>query len=398
MDENMNPEKEGIQNNTYMYTYTISYEKDIYNTPSLNANLDHNVLGSPLQSEFTLYNAFSAREVQLEEILSDSIKEPKTIMTKISQSEKEKILEKVFKYELSPVVQDFVGGYNRLYGKRSNFLWKWLGVVYRESGVALSTVDPKYTDSVTDTKILFTMLFSILDDTSEYYKDEKLMEDLLSILSNNFDKKKIEKNEQLMFFKKLWDYFQNEIKKYPRYHDLKDMFQYDLNQMMNSVRYCYLMNKKPEYINLQEMEIFGSYNMIVFILNGIDLLASPDFDKKDLPYLRTIFYNAQQMARIGNWLSTWKREIKEEDVSSGVFAYAFSNNIIHPDELKNLEEDEIIKRIENSGMLEYFIGSWKENYDNIKKYKKSIKSVDIDKYISGLENLIKLHLASEGFK
>lgn len=398
MDGNITGENGGIQNNTYIYTYTIRCEKDIYSTPSLNADLNPNMLVNPLQNEFTLDNAFSAREIQLEKILSDSLREPKTITTKISESEKEKILEKVFKYELSPIVQEFVDGYNQIYGKRSNFLWKWLGVVYRESGVALSTVDPKYIDSVTDTKILFTMLFSILDDTSEYYKDEKLMESLLSILSNNFDKKKIEKNEKLMFFKKLWDYLQNEIKKYPRYNDLKDMFQYDLNQMMNSVRYCYLMNKKPEYINLQEMEIFSSYNMIVFILNGIDLLASPEFDKKDLPYLRTIFYNAQQMARIGNWLSTWKREIKEEDISSGVFAYAFSNNIIRPDDLKNLDEDEIIKKIENSGMFEYFMRSWKKNYDNIKRYKDSIKSVDINQYIVGLENLIKLHLASEGFK
>lgn len=391
---------EGIQNNgcTCTYTCSIICKKDIYNTPGLNVASDSKMLDAPFQEEFRIDNAFSARELHLEEILAVSIKKPESVIGKITQSERKKILEKIFKYKLSPVVQDFVNGYNQIYGKRSSFLWKWLGLVYKESGVTLSTVDPKYMDSVTDAKILFTMLFSILDDTSEYYKDEKLMKDLLDVLSGNIDEEKIGKNEKLMFFKKLWDYFKNEIKKYPRYNDFKDIFKYDLNQMMNSVRYCYLMNKNPAYINLQEMEIYGSFNMIVFILNGIDLLASPRFDIKDLPHLRTVFWNAQQMARIGNWLSTWKREIKEEDISSGVFAYAFSNNIIQPDDLKNMDEKEIIEKIENSNMFEYFMKSWKKNYDNIRKYKNTIKSVDIDKYATGLENLIKLHLASEGFK
>jgi hypothetical protein len=154
-------------------------------------------------------------------------------------------------------------------------------------------------------------------------------------------------------------------------------------------------------MNLQEMEFYGSFNMIVYVLNGIDLMASPNFDKKDLPHLRTVFWNAQQMARIGNWLSTWKREIKEEDVSSGVFAYALSNNILSIDELKklnNLDEKYIIEKIENSGMLEYFEKNWMKSYENIKNNKDKIKSVDINQYMNGLENLIKLHLASEGFK
>ena len=59
---------------------------------------------------------------------------------------------------------------------------------------------------------------------------------------------------------------------------------------------------------------------------------------------------------------------------------------------------EIIKRIENSNVTEYFIKTWNERYQTIKKYKNSIESVDMDKYLTGLETLIKLHLASEGLK
>ncbi len=61
------------------------------------------------------------------------------------------------------------------------------------------------------------------------------------------------------------------------------------------------------------------------------------------------------MARIGNWITTWKRELKEGDLSSGVFAYAVSKNVVNSEELKKLNEDEIISRIENSGVIEQLV-------------------------------------------
>jgi len=138
--------------------------------------------------------------------------------------------------------------------------------------------------------------------------------------------------------------------------------------------------------------------MIVFLLNGIDLMASPQFDKNELSNLRTIFWSAQQMARIGNWLSTWKRELKEKDICSGVLAYAISSKILNIDDIKQLKEDNIVKKIENSGAYQYFGSSWKRNYEKIKGMKGTIKSIDMDKYITGLENVFKFHMASEGLK
>ena len=104
------------------------------------------------------------------------------------------------------------------------------------------------------------------------------------------------------------------------------------------------------------------------------------------------------MARIGNWLSTWKREIKEEDVCSGVLAYALSHKILELDDIKQLNEDEIIEKIEDSDAYQYFDSSWKQNYDKINGLKDTVKSVDMDKYIAGLENVFKFHMASEGLK
>lgn len=399
MNEFEAPENMKMMDSRYIYTCTYNCEKGIYDPSEISPVLKTNMFETSFDHSISFDTAFSAREFNLEDILKKiQTESPKAILAEINQNEKENILEKVFSYKLSSNVTKFAKEYEELFGKRSNFLWKWLGVVYKESGVTLSTIDTKYLDSITETKILFTMLFSILDDVSEYYKDEKLMEDLLDIFTNNFTKKISAKNKEIYFFERLYDHFIKEMKKLPRFKEFKDMFEYDMSQIANSVRYCYLMNKNPEYLNLQEMEVFGSYNMIVYLLNGIDLMVSSKFDIKELPQMRTIFWNAQQMARIGNWLSTWKREVTEDDVSSGVFAYAFSHKILKVEDLKNLEEHEIIQKIENSGMQDYFQNLWIEKFENIKNLKDSVKSVDINQYIQGLETLIKLHMASEGFK
>jgi hypothetical protein len=391
-----------MDDNRCIFTCTYNCEKNIYDTPRIEQILKSDMLNDYFNHTASFTSAFSVRELELEKLISShKLDAKKSLSIGINESDKKKILEQISSYRLSPIVEDFAEQYNHLFGKRNGFLWKWLGVVYKDSGVMLSTVDPRYIDSITDTKILFTMLFSVLDDVSEYYKDEKLMNDLLEIVSNKSSKNTDKKNDKVIFFKKLWNHFSKEIKKLPRYKEFKDIIPYDLNQIVNSVRFSYMTNQKPECLNLKEVEFYGSFNMIVYVLNGIDLMASPKFDKKELPHLRTVFWNAQQMARIGNWLSTWKREIKEEDISSGVFAYALSHNILSVDELKkikSLDEKYIIEKIENSGMFEYFQGNWKESYENIKNKKDSIKSVDINRYMNGLENLIKLHLASEGYK
>lgn len=399
MEGRFHQEIDDTDSNTCIFSCISRCEKNIYYNPNIKLDTEVCMLNRPLDHSISFEDACSARELLLENILKLGESESqKTATIKLNVREKEKILEQVFKYELSDSIQQFVNKYDQIFGKRSNFLWKWLGVVYKKSGVTLSTVDPKLLDSVTNTKILFTMFFSILDDISEFYKDEKLMESMLNIATNSPDVNDIEKNEKLLFFKELCNHFQKDISKYPRYKEFKEIFTYDFNQMINSVRFCYLMNKNPEYMNLQEIEIFESYNMIVFLLNGIDLMASPEFDTKDLSSLRTVFWNAQQMARIGNWLSTWKREIKENDICSGVIAYALAENIITIDDLKKLNEKKIIHEIENSNVVDYFTNTWNKRYQTIKKIKNSIESVDMDKYLGGLETLIKLHLASEGFK
>lgn len=173
---------------------------------------------------------------------------------------------------------------------------------------------------------------------------------------------------------------------------------YDLKQMLNGFDYSCLVKEHPFLSNMTETENYDCHNMMVFIFNGVDLMASPKFKKEDLPHMRTAFWHAQKMARIGNWLSTWKREIDEKDFGSGVFSYAFSKKIIEINEIDDLSKEKIISRIENSDLYAHFAKDWYKNHEKLSSLKRYIKSIDMDRYVKGLEDVIQYHLATDGLK
>jgi len=334
--------------------------------------------------------------------LSMSISTPEikpSSMEILQDFNKQELLERVSKFTLSDDVKYFVEGYERIFGERDVFLWKFLGTVHKEAGVRLSTVNNGYIDSITDNKILISILCCILDDVIDVHKDKELFNAMIELMNKGTIEEEFKQNVKILYLEKLWNYLINELSKYPRYEEFKDIFMFDFKQFLNNFEYSYLVNNHPMYINLNDMDNYSCHNMMVYLYNGIDLFASTeDLKNEDLPHLRTAFWHAQQMARIGNWLTTWKRELKERDISSGVFSYSFSNKIIDIDDIGKLPDDEIIYRIENSGMYEYFMSIWSKNYAKLVSLKDKIQSVDMDAYVNGLENVIKFHMASEGLK
>jgi len=388
----------GMNETNSMYTCIFRCEKGIYDTPSLNSESGDLMLDNYLDRTIPIGNAFTAREIQLENLLINYKSDLKPIMTKVPQKERNEILEKINKYELSENVVYFSEKYEKYFEERNAFLWKFLGAIFTETGATLSTVDKKYMDSVTDIKIIISILCGILDDVADVHKDKELLNKMMNAIYTKENLYSDCKDERVCFVKEIWEFLSDEIMKLPRYEEFKDIFMYDFKQFMNAFEYSCLINKNPKMICLQESENYDAHNMMVFIFNGIDLMASPKFNEDELPHIRTVFWHAQKMARIGNWLSTWKRELKQNDLGSGVFTYAISKKILDENDLNNLSKEEIISRIEDSDVNEFFMNSWTQNYEKLNSLKGKINSIDIESYINGLRSVIKYHLSTEGLK
>lgn len=129
----------------------------------------------------------------------------------------------------------------------------------------------------------------------------------------------------------------------------------------------------------------------------MDLTCLPKFDIKNLGFLRKIMFYIQIMARISNWLATWKREIKENDFASGIFCHLIENKLIEIRALHKANEKEIIKKIKKSNAEKYLLEKWEESYEKVKETFKENKYIHSRKIIKLAKELTILHLISRGF-
>ena len=331
----------------------------------------------------------TAPQKQTEEKVIDKI------LKQLTPENTQKQIKEIQAIELPLELQEWIEEYEKV-GEREGFLWNW---VYKATQITtLPVVLEQYRAQVSQIKTLLVMFDSLLDDVADKQKNGRLLNELVKIPfrqseirlnSLNFQEK-----QYLELTKKLWEHIKTSVEKYPKYQEFKEVFKYDINQLLNTMEYAYLINKNPYLINEKEHWPHLSPNMSTMICYTIDLMCSL-FDIKKLRILRMVGWEAQKMARIGNWISTWEREIKEEDFTSGVLPYALKSGLINIEDLQKENKEEIIKRIQNGGIEDYLLQQWEQSFNRVKKYTESNDLANMEK---GLEQLMIMHLISKGYK
>ena len=111
-----------------------------------------------------------------------------------------------------------------------------------------------------------------------------------------------------------------------------------------------------------------------------------------------LVWHAQSMGRIGNLLSTWQREVRTRDFTSGVFARALEQGDLQVDDLKSASTEVLERTIECGNHDTYFIDRWRFHQRAIQAIVPRIRSVDLRPLLAGLERLIAMELGSRGLK
>jgi len=325
----------------------------------------------------------------------------KKIFKKLTPRKVKKELESFQRVKFSPSLQKWMKEYAKV-GERDDFVFKWCYKM-NTKWILVDSVPQKYRQSLAEVKTLFNMFLVLLDDMAEKQEKEKLLNELLKIpfYEKYIDIQKLNKKEKkyLNFSMKVWHQIIKTIKRYPRYKEVKEIFDFDVFQFLEAVRYGFFICKDPYRINELEYWTFFPHSMQILIDADIDLMCTPRFDLKEIGRFREIVLLAQRMGRIGNWITTWEREIKQGDLTSGVFPYILNQNImnIHELQLKD-NKDEVIKKIKNSKAENYLLKRWEEYYVKIIKASLKIRSINIKKFLKKFEYLLLMHLISRGFK
>ena len=322
------------------------------------------------------------------------------ILKSITPEVKKREIEKIEKVKLPEELQKWVDEYEKVGGRRNDFIWKW---VYNISKiVTLSMVGGKYKRSVIRTKFLMIMFVVLIDDVADRTGNYKILKKLLKI---PFDSSSIKFNrldnndrEYIKFTIKVWCCVENKCVKYPKYNKFKKIIKFDVKQILSAVEYSYLVNENKYLINGMEYGIYLSHNMQFVFDVMIDLCCLSRFNMNELGTIRRISLYAQQMTRIGNWLTTWEREIGENDFTSGVFSYALDNKMTYVNDLNSANESKLIKIIEQPKIEKHFLMKWENNYQGIKKIGKGMKSINIDDFLISLEKIMFFHFIGRGYK
>jgi len=324
------------------------------------------------------------------------------ILKKLTPKRIKKEIETIEKIKLPPDLQKWVKEYEKV-RERDRFFWKWL---YRANQlIVFPETTKKYQKSLRKTKTLFNMFLALLDDVADRTRNKKLLKELLKVPFESDYIKISHLNQKegnyLKFAKKLWARIYKTIKAYPRHKDLKEIFEYDVAQMLNAMNYANLVNQDPYLINETEYWIYLSHNMQAIINLMMDLICSPKFNLKKIGLFREIAWESQKMARIGNWVSTWEREIIDKDFTSGVFVYAIQKGVVTPKELtQNRKTSSVMMRVKrfNLNIKKTLLKRWEKSYKKIGKLGKQANLKNVEIFQRRLEKLLFMHLSSQGYK
>jgi hypothetical protein len=301
-------------------------------------------------------------------------------MKEIAESKEPKSIEEILK------LYDSVG----LESRNMKFLTEWYSKTY--SFAHLPCIDNKYLKQLSEDKTKLSVFAILIDDLADNQKtrNQTLLRKSINIPWNGT---KPYKEEYLEVTRIVWNSIIESIKNYPRFEEFKDLFYFDLSQFINSIYYGSLVNTL-EIANFEETNAHSPHNMMVLLFCDMDLMCSPDFDKDELGKLRPILHWTQDITHIGNILSTYKREILEQDYSSPIISIALSQGAIDKETIINNPE----KALQN---IEYIVPHFKhraeENFQKIEDNINTVKTVDIADFILRIKKVFESFLQREQY-
>jgi len=298
---------------------------------------------------------------------------PFAVSAQSAQSDQQEIARKRLRLEALRWVQD----YDRV-GRRNLYLWRWC-----LHGIELTTfpdVGDAFRSHLHDTKLLSVILCVLFDDVADRHGRTELLESLIRSASHPEQDADLvtdhEDGEYLNVTGRLWAEYEARVRKYSQYPVFERLWRFDLLQFLNTMRYAHLVNSQPGLLNLTEHDIYTPHNMLMVSFSTLDLMCVPHFRTPELGSLREAMWHAQAMGRIGNVLSTWRRELSESDHSSGMFVGDMSLSMRDRERL----------------LLE----KWRWHRTRCHAAAEQVRSLDLIPVLQGHDRFFDMHLASAG--
>lgn len=321
--------------------------------------------------------------------------------TSVTTQRLPRIVRDMTQTELPPEFDPLLDHYAALTTDRDQLLWQWLYYVF--PSFQLSSVPAEYAAPARKAKFCFSLFMTVLDDLSERHRDKETFEQGRKIpfpsTQCDVDAAGVDA-EALALLEESWELTRAYLDRAPRRDDFEELFEFDFRQSLNTMDYNRLVNEGPHLASPQGAELYDTHNMLLFVYVDIDLAFSPDFDWDDLAVLRDVTWDAQRLARIGNWVTTWERELDECDYTSRVVIDAIERGVVTEAEIRDDEvpNETLARRIKAAGIEREHLLSWNETYRSLVSREYDVDSVDIHSFVDGMRHLLEVDVKARGLK
>jgi hypothetical protein len=322
------------------------------------------------------------------------------------------LLTDVYEHELPSVLADLIDEYQQFEDARPPFMWKWVHKLAPAN--TLPCVHSDYAEKVPTDKTITILFVTLLDDVLEKRRDRATFHAVSTIPFEWQSADRAADADYVAFAERVWETLVERLQRGPEYDTYAELFRYDLRQAINAIEYSDLVIRRPGLATMADMRRYESHNMAMFTYADVDLMHSrferdveSQFEREaDLATLREAVWTAQQMARIGNWVSTWERELREGDYSNGVVVYALENGVVSLTDLREIDTeaadeadlDRLVERIRERGVEDEFLKRWDEHHRRLRRFDAELPTMDLGPFVEGTEEVLRYHLASTGLK
>lgn len=297
-------------------------------------------------------------------------------------------------------IEPLIDHYEAETDDRDRLLWKWLWHVFPE--FRLSSVPDRHADAARRAKFCFSVYMTLLDDLSERHRDRETFEagrEIPFSESGGTARDGVDIGA-LDVLDRAWELTERYLDRAPRRDRFEELLAFDLRQALNSMDFNRLVNRSPTLASRTGAELYDTHNMLLFVYVDIDLAFSPTFDEADLATLRDLTWDAQRLVRIGNWVTTWERELAEGDYTSKVLVEALERGLVTRGELRSetVPDRRIVRRIRDSDIERELLCTWNDVYGRLVAEDHDLRTVDADAFLDGIRYLLEVDVKARGYK
>ncbi|MFW6436758.1 MAG: hypothetical protein ACOCYZ_03915 [Halococcoides sp.] len=287
-------------------------------------------------------------------------------------------------------------------GGRREFVWQWIYHVCGET-LTLPEVPEDRRDAVQETRFFAAAFTTLMDDLAEKDGDGRAFWELAratlpdqspdeAVLAASGDTVRAAQRA----LEGLLDRFQAA----PNGPTLQFALLFDLRACLVAMDHARVTATVPGLNNRADGWTYETIAIGALPFFHVDLAYGPAIDADEYGRFRELLAECERLWRIGNWVTTWRRELTEGDVSAAIFQEAMRNGVVDREELLAAEHAAsdrraIAERITESGIPDSFVQDFRDRRDRLREIDYGLSTYDSNGPIDAMEALVRSHLAIE---